>query len=559
MADQEINYPEEYDILPETTSISVNIADTLNVLRDAILNIEEVLGLNVNIGIFTSAVEEATVSDRITRLERGIAERNLVYQEINVSDALSVFLNEDNKPFVRIGKGLVNDLAPVQILGPLTILSPQSSQIETYIQTPVCIDVTTFDSEASARSKIKGKANVDQPLLIIEDTNSSEYLKNHPETLALQIKGNVKVEGKLIAEYSIDHDRLLNTETIPTEQTRGNIKHVVQGMYHSHRKGRYDNNKGQWIVDSSVNTKDFGILNHNDLEGIGTLPTDQNDFVPQQGVAYHVSGGDLHDHSGNTGGGQINHNDLKNVNPKISNHVTSGDSHDHVEGRGAQLRHSTLSEIGTGGTGALHVTFGDEHNHEVDIEGIPVSGGSQISHKWLSDIGTALITDLHVTGGDNHKHSEGDGGQISHIDLGDVGVYTHVEIDSQIDALQAEKHRHLNKSTLDNINQNLSTNSDPTFNNITMTGFLEVGNTRFKLIKYTGVFGNPTTAISTSFPGEKIISIIGRYYNSSSAKYIGIGQDICTWDNHLSASIITIENGSGLENFNYVIYVTYEE
>lgn len=430
MTDLDIQYPDGYDILPYTTTVSINVGDNINALRASILNMQEVLGLDINIGLFTPDATTATVADRLNRIERGIAERNLVFRELNVSDAVQVLLNQNNQPFVNLGLGAANQIAPVTIKGPLTVLSPQLAEPRTVIQTPVSIDVTTFDPEKSAHTLIKGKANTLQPILTVHDTSDS-YQSN-----AVHVIGNMKIEGVLEAEFSIDHNKLLNIQTVPTDSTRGEVLHVTQGMYHSHRKGRYDSDRKTWIVATDTSTEDFGVISHNDLQGWGTLPTHDNSFVPDPNIQYHVTGGDLHDHSSGNGA-QINHNDLKNISPKISNHVTGGDTHRHTSsGDGGQISHTDLSDIQTTGELALHVTGGDAHTHAIDQDGNPVGNGGQIDHNHLLNIDPA--SSAHVTGGDQHSHGpDGDGGQIDHINLANVGQLTHEEIDSRIGTFRA--------------------------------------------------------------------------------------------------------------------------
>jgi len=431
MIDLDIRYPGQLDVLPLTTTVSINIGENINALRSAILNIESVLGSNVNIGLFTPDPKTATVADRLNRLERGIAERNLVYQQINVADALSVLLTPANKPHVRIGSGILDRTAGVDILGSLTIFAPEIANPLTLIMTPIKIDTTALSTgvlPSLGQNKIVGKSTVNSSLLRITDNTQEE------KSLALEIEGNVKITGTLIAEYSIDHTKLFNIETVPTTTTRGSTRHVTQGDYHTHRKGRYDSTNAKWIVDSSANTADTGIIQHKDLEGINTLPTQGNDFVPLPNVAYHVTGGDLHSHK--TGdGAQIDHNDLKNTNPKFSNHVTGGDAHDHSNGQGAQINHSNLSNITTSGSGALHVTGGDAHTHSSTL-----GDGGTIDHANLGNIATTGADALHVTGGDAHAHtSDGDGGTIDHTNLSNIGSLSHAEIDARIATFRAIK------------------------------------------------------------------------------------------------------------------------
>lgn len=434
MTDLEIKYPGGIDSLPYTTTISVNVGDTINALRSAILNLEEVLGLNVNIGLFTPDPNDATVADRLNRIERGIAERNLVFREINVSDSLQVLLNQNNQAFVRIGQGSPSQIAPVTIVGPLTVLAAAVSNPQTVFQTPIVVDVTTLSSDASAFSLIKGKSNTLQPLLTISDTNPNPS----SESYALKIAGNMIITGKLTADFSIDHNKILNIETVPTNATRGSTRHVTQGDYHTHRKGRYDSTKGTWIVDSSASTNDFGTISHFDLQGWGTLPTHDNSFEPTPGTQYHVTGGDIHAHRVGDGA-QIDHNDLKNTDPKSSDHVTGGDIHAHTSaGDGGQISHTDLSDIETTGTGAIHVTKGDAHSHSLDDTGTPVGDGAQIDHSHLKNISTTGIGAIHVTGGDAHVHgTAGDGGQIDHTTLSNIGQLSHAEIDSKIATFRA--------------------------------------------------------------------------------------------------------------------------
>lgn len=429
MVDLEIRYPSELDILPVTTTVTVNIGSTLNAFRDAILNLETILGLDVNIGLFTPDPESATVADRLNRIERGIAERNLVFREINVSDALQVQLNQNNEPFVNIGLGSTTTIAPVTIKGPLTVLSPAQSNPRTIIQTPVSIDVTTYNENMSANSLIKGKANALQPILRVHDT-SDGY-----SGTALHVIGNMKVEGTLETEYSIDHNTLLNIDAVPTDATRGTTRHVSQGDFHSHRKGRFDEDRGTWIVDSSTSTNDFGIISHRDLQGWGTLPTHDNSFTPDPNIRYHVTGGDLHAHKAGDGA-QIDHTDLKSISPKFSNHVTGGDSHRHTSsGDGGKVSHLDLDDTNTTGANAVHVTSGDAHAHQLDSDGNPLGDGAQIDHAHL--LNTSPATSNHVTGGDNHTHSDGDGGQIDHENLSNKGSLTHSEIDASINTFRA--------------------------------------------------------------------------------------------------------------------------
>ena len=257
MTDREILYPSDFDVLPVTTTVTPDIANTLNTLRESILNMQEIIGLDVNIGIFTPTPEDATVTDRLNRIERGIAERNLVFRELNVSDALQVLLDQNNKPFVKIGLGTTTEIAPVTITGPLSILSPMVENPETIIQTPITLDVTPVDPEKSSRSLIKGRSNSLEPLLTIYATTTNP----EEDQFALVVKGNVSVSGRIFGEFSIDHNTLLNTDAVPTESTRGVVKHVTQGLYHTHRKGTFNSDNNRWEVATDTSVDDFGKIN----------------------------------------------------------------------------------------------------------------------------------------------------------------------------------------------------------------------------------------------------------------------------------------------------------
>lgn len=88
---------------------------------------------------------------------------------------------------------------------------------------------------------------------------------------------------------------------------------------------------------------------------------------------------------------------------------------------------------------AKGVTNGDSHDH--------VGGdGAQINHTGLSNIGTnthaqvdtavansvSHIASAHVTGGDSHDHVGGDGAQVNHTGLSNIGTNTHAQVDTAI-------------------------------------------------------------------------------------------------------------------------------
>lgn len=436
MIDSEIKYPREIDTLPITDEMTSYVSENINSLREAIINLEETLGLNIDVGIFTNSDERPTLAERLRRIESGIAEHNLVLKELNVDDCLAVQKNFRGNSIVRVGKSTPQEVCQVLIMGPLNILSTGPGNIPTIINTPIKIDLSEVDKELSTNSLIKGKGSISQPLLKIQDTNSKDILaQNKIQTLV--IDGNCTINGFLNAKFSISHEQILSTETTPNENTRGIVKHVFQGDYHTHKKGLFDQEKQTWIVDTTVDEKAFGILNHLDLVGIGTLPEHVDSFIPRKDIAYHVTYGDMHKHSSEGDGAQVDHNDLKNINPKISNHVTGGDWHIHskLKGDGGAITHSDLSEIETIGEGAIHVTYGDAHSHSLDDEGNVVGDGAQINHKHLTNIESLGEGAIHVTLGGLHQHDPeipGSGGIIDHAKLSNIGTLSHPELEEML-------------------------------------------------------------------------------------------------------------------------------
>lgn len=153
----------------------------------------------------------------------------------------------------------------------------------------------------------------------------------------------------------------------------------------------------------------------------------------------------------------------------IAKGVTNGDTHDHSGGDGAQINHTTLSNIGTtthtqidaqipttdqkaalaGSSGTpsaanKYVTDADARNTNARTPtahaSTHASGGSDpitpaaigASDTAHTHAGVYAPVANGVTNGDSHDHSGGDGAQINHTTLSNIGTNSHATIDSQL-------------------------------------------------------------------------------------------------------------------------------
>lgn len=352
MAANELNsicWPETYDSdknWPAVTEVTEATGEEINRNRDAILQIERILGLNPQVGIYTTNPNTATVNERLELIENGTAEGRFAWKEINVRNALIVTEDLSAKTSVTLGRKLTTSWtqAIVNIQGPLRVVDSLATTDSRSAIFEVPLEVKRSEASGlSTASKFIGTSTASDPLVTISD-----FFQNPDVTdrLALKIEGNVEITGNLTANFAISHTELRDIETIPVSGTSQNsVRHVTRGDYHSHVKGDYDAVNERWTVDPDPSFETYGIIRHRDLDEIHTK-RGQKGFVAVEGEAYHVTGGDDHDHTAGRGA-QIRHSTLSGIDPANSNHVTDGDAHDHTPGSGgAQISHNSLSDAG---------------------------------------------------------------------------------------------------------------------------------------------------------------------------------------------------------------------
>lgn len=338
----EVLYPRLYDTernFPSTVEITESSGEDVTRNRDAIIRLEHVLGLNPQIGIYTTNPLTATVNERIALIENGIAEGRFAYRNLNVNNVLLVNTDAIGHAYVYLGGSPTTTVtAPVYVKGPFRVQTPPSLQNNQAI-----FDVPV---EFNSRKNIMQTASyAGEPILRITDTNPDP----EAERYALQIDGNVLIRnGRLVADMSVSHSQLRDISTTPVGNVATNVIHVARGDYHSHKRKK-DVVTGALLnqVDPNPAESTYGLIDHKDLLSIQTK-ANQTEFIPTEGTAYHVTGGDEHDHK-NGRGAQIDHGYLMNINPSYTNHVTSGDAHTHSTATGdggSTISHNDLMQVG---------------------------------------------------------------------------------------------------------------------------------------------------------------------------------------------------------------------
>jgi len=140
--------------------------------------------------------------------------------------------------------------------------------------------------------------------------------------------------------------------------------------------------------------------------------------------------------------------------------VTNGNTHDHSGGDGAAIPEGgigagavTAGKIGTGavtadklgadsvdGSKIADNAINSEHiytgaidtNHigDAQITALKLAANSVSLTKLAADVSSKLVTN-----GDSHDHAGGDGGQINHTGLSNIGTLTHAQLESAIGGL----------------------------------------------------------------------------------------------------------------------------
>lgn len=387
----EVLYPEQLDTTDNFPDLDIVTQDSyaeINAYKEAITTIEQVLGVNPHIGPFTVDPLTATVSQRISILEDGMSSGRFRMSEINVANAL----------IVRHANG-VTDALIGRNRTDLDGYGTAYGNVKTTVRGTLEVrDISTFRehfvveadrNKITATTKISslGTRNIDpqtgyfdySTLLTtqnIENNAIVSIVDKNPkftddrnlatnqslEHVSLWVLGNVQIDGILRAqELTINHSSIREIDTTPivdstTDAASAMTKyvHVKWGDWHSHAKrpGSFDRTSASahWSVEPTIHH--YGIIDHKDLTGIHTQnqvqeTLDTTGFIPKSGVAYHVTGGDNHDHdpAGVLGGAQIDHRFLSNA-ASDTGHVNEGNLHNHTQGAGAAISHTDLINRG---------------------------------------------------------------------------------------------------------------------------------------------------------------------------------------------------------------------
>ena len=397
MAVNEVLYPDQLDTKDNFPDLDIVTQDSfveINRNAEAIITIEEILGIDPHIGPFTTDPDTATVSQRISYLEEGMSSGSFQLSEINVANALIVE-HSNGVTTASIGRnkfdtdGYGNNFGNVKttVRGTMEVLDSSVFRVGAEILADRSLFKATSKKSTLGRripdsntgkidySGLLTQSNIaNNAIVSIQDTysgfeNDRDLKDLSTESLdhvALWVLGNVQIDGVLrVSELTLNHNALvansiLSTPVNTTTSTDASLiyntyVHVKWGDWHSHVKkpGSFNANdeSPRWEVEPTVHN--WGIIDHKQLVGIHTTSqtadnTEVIGFEAKAGIAYHVTGGDGHDHdpAGSFGGSQVDHNHLRN-NGTATGHVNNGNDHDHTLAAGAAIRHDRMLNTGS--------------------------------------------------------------------------------------------------------------------------------------------------------------------------------------------------------------------
>ena len=108
-------------------------------------------------------------------------------------------------------------------------------------------------------------------------------------------------------------------------------------------------------------------------------------------------------------------------------HVTNGNTHDHSGGDGAQINHTTLSNIGSNSHTVIDTHIAAISAHGVSGEVVGTASVQTLSSKTLLIPTIVDLTNM------NHAHSgASSGGQMSHANLTNIGSNAHAVLDAHL-------------------------------------------------------------------------------------------------------------------------------